>query len=174
MKNKLFKKIVAIGMAATMLLGMGLVSCAEESTPTITGARFYAFYDADDDGVDEWAPAPYGMDDGNILGVTQNGDTVTLTLGVGTYNIEMGILGTVNMTGYLSQLDGANIDVTYDETYSPDMVNSATVSISKAQNWNGMLAYPAVLSAKKNIGKLGANPPGKMGTEMEVYLVLEQ
>lgn len=174
MKSKLFKKIAAIGMAAVMLLGTGLVSCAEESVLTITGARFYAYYDADDDGTEEWAVAPYGMDDGNILSVTQNGDTVTIALGVGTYNIEMGAMGTVNMTGYLSMLESGVIETTTDSSYSPAMINSATVILSEAENFNGMLAYRAKLSAKKNIGKLGMTPPGNMGTDMDVYLVLEQ
>lgn len=173
MRNKLFKKIVAVGMAATMLLGMGLVSCAEEST-TYTSAKFYAYYDADDDGADEWALAPYGMDDGNIVSVSHEGDEVVVNMNKGTYNIEMGFLGTVNMDGYIYELTGTGITVTkWDSSYSTPMAAQVTLDLSQKSELNGMTGFYATLSAKAIIGGIVMTPPGNMGQQMQVFLALE-
>ena len=95
-----FKKIsaalTAITLAATMAAGMAMTASASpvvENGVVMGDGGFYAYYDADNDGTSEWAPAPHGMYDANIKGdVIYNSttDTVSFELQSAKYTIQVG------------------------------------------------------------------------------------
>ena len=106
--KKITAAVAALSMATTAFASTAMSASAQETT--VTGS-FYAFYDHDGNSStpDQWAPAPYGMADGNIAAITDNGDgTYTLTLQDATFSIP--VIG--NKTGWIDVItdsDGNNI-----------------------------------------------------------------
>lgn len=135
----MFKKISAMVMATAMaatMVGTGLSASATSFTSadgTTKSGVFYAYWDADDDGDDEWAPAPYNMDDGNIAAITENADdTYTLTLQDATFSIPM--IG--EKTGWIENLVNPNsVDVVSVDTNSYGHPKTATVEATDISGW---------------------------------------
>lgn len=134
--KKISAAISAIVMGATMAAGMAMNASAQETVTTTTTGCFYAFYDHDNDSStpDQWAPAPYGMDAGNIEAITANADgTYTLTLQDATYSIPA--IG--NKTGWIDVLtdpDGNNI-LTGSNSYGHPAYANGIVA-TDVSNWS--------------------------------------
>lgn len=93
LKKKIASAVAALAMAATMSVSAlsASAACVHNGSDCIGNAQFWAFYDSDNDGDEEWAPAPHGMDDGNIASVTYINDSLyQVTLQSMSYGILTG------------------------------------------------------------------------------------
>ena len=100
--KKIISALSALVMGATMMAGTAMSASAycihDGNGECVEDVQFYAFYDSDNDGTSEWAPAPHGMDTVNIASATNNGGgSYTLTLRTGTlsFNQYFNIQGTI-------------------------------------------------------------------------------
>ena len=86
--KKIISALSALVMGATMMAGTAMSAsayCIHNENGCAEDVLFYAYYDSDNDGTSEWAPAPHGMDTVNIASATNKNDgTYTLSLRTGT------------------------------------------------------------------------------------------
>ena len=119
-------------------------------------AEFYACYDADDDGTDEWAPAPKGMNTGCIGDWTYNTITKEANVDITSFTV-MGVTGTI------SDISGAAV---INKTVSDNVVTNVvfntnaltTVPGTNLQGIPASLTYTALY--------------GLMTKTMDVYFVI--
>lgn len=132
-----FKKVVGLAAAATMMLAMSATAFAAvpEDAEAAT-AKFYAYYDADGDGDSEWALAPHGMDDGNIVAAGIKDGVAYLDLGIGDFQ-----MGSMTMSGFISALSGTGNAITVAKNSSEyaDMITDAEISLDAAETFNALI-----------------------------------
>ena len=175
-----FKKAVGLAAAATMMLAMSATAFAAvpEDAETAT-AKFYAYYDADGDGDSEWALAPHGMDDGNIVAAGIKDGVAYLDLGIGDFQ-----MGSMTMSGFISELSNVDEAITVAKNSSEytDMITDAEVMMGFAEEFTAlvdtdgdgvmedveMYGIPATMTASVIVGSM---PAGHQS--MDVMLVVE-
>ncbi len=175
-----FKKAVGLATAATMMLAMSATAFAAvpEDAEAAT-AKFYAYYDADGDGDSEWALAPHGMDDGNIVAAGIKDGVAYLDLGIGDFQ-----MGSMTMSGYISALSNVDEAIITDMNSSEyaDMITDAEVMMDFAEEFTAlvdtdgdgvmedveMYGIPATMTASVIVGSM---PAGHQS--MDVMLVVE-
>lgn len=175
-----FKKVVGLATAATMMLAMSATAFAAvpEDAEAAT-AKFYAYYDADGDGDSEWALAPHGMDDGNIVAAGIKDGVAYLDLGIGDFQ-----MGSMTMSGYISALSNVDEAIITDMNSSEyaDMITDAEVMMDFAEEFTAlvdtdgdgvmedveMYGIPATMTASVIVGSM---PAGHQS--MDVMLVVE-
>ena len=130
-KNKILAGLSALVMGATMMAGTAMNASAITVTGNGGDGGFWSYYDTTpNDGIDNptWAPAPYGMYDGNISNAVANGDgTVTLTLTSTTYTI------TDDDGNIIAVIPNAAITGIYDvndTTYANNLINNNQVTLT--------------------------------------------
>ena len=107
-KNRIIAGLSAIMMGATMMAGAAMSASVATVTGDVTGDdAFWAYYDSNGDGTSEWAPAPMGMDDGNIDGdvastTINNATTVDFDIKAASYDTDGD--GIDDASGYIDAL----------------------------------------------------------------------
>lgn len=128
-KNKILAGLSALVMGATMMAGTAMSAsayCIHDAFGCVGDGGFYAYYDSDGDGTQEWAPAPHGMYDGNITGVIANDNgTYTLTLDEATYTITY----TVNGVEHSYQVQGTIDSISTTEGGS-NLISNGQVTLA--------------------------------------------
>ena len=103
--RKGLKKVLAGLLVGAMALCAGAPAFAADGVWDETEsvqAEFYAYYDSDDDGTSEWAPAPKGMNTGCI-------GTWTYDAVNNRANVDITSFTVMGVTGTISDISGAAV-----------------------------------------------------------------
>ena len=157
--KKITAAVAALSMATTAFASTAMSASATTFTDynnNLKNGSFYAYWDSDGDGDSEWAAAPYGMDDGNILAVTDNGDgTYELELQDATFTLP--VIG--SKTGYISSLcdSGSNetltgTNVSGHPAYAVDIVATDVSSWTSSDFEDATKGTQYTMTAKVKMG----------------------